>query len=85
MDRKEYITQPQLKRRYAGISDMTVWRWIKAGRLPEPALFGNRNYYDVAELDEADRRAKEQYRRARENAPKHAPPPRKNITETITE
>jgi predicted DNA-binding transcriptional regulator AlpA len=85
MDSKQYLTQTQVKLRYAGISDMTVWRWIRAGRLPEPALFGNRNYFDIAELDEADIRAKEQYRRARENAPKHAPPPRKNNTETVTE
>ncbi|AIC25708.1 hypothetical protein IE4771_CH00547 [Rhizobium etli bv. mimosae str. IE4771] len=74
MDSKRYITQPQVKQRYGSISDMTVWRWIKAGRLPEPALFGNRNYFDISELDEADRRAKEQYRRARAEPPKHTPP-----------
>jgi predicted DNA-binding transcriptional regulator AlpA len=70
---RKYITQPQLKRRYGDISDMTVWRWIKAGRIPEPALFGNRNYFDSDELDEADRRAKADYRRARAKPPIHTP------------
>ncbi|MGR9154843.1 helix-turn-helix transcriptional regulator [Rhizobium leguminosarum] len=78
MDSKRYITQPQLKRRYGSISDMTVWRWIKAGRLPEPALFGNRNYFDISELDEADRRAKEQYRRARAASVTDVAPPHKD-------
>ncbi|MGO7508887.1 helix-turn-helix transcriptional regulator [Rhizobium ruizarguesonis] len=78
MDSKRYITQPQVKQRYGSISDMTVWRWIKAGRLPEPALFGNRNYFDISELDEADRRAKEQYRRARAESGDHTAPLRKN-------
>ncbi|PDS74691.1 helix-turn-helix domain-containing protein [Rhizobium sp. L43] len=80
---KRYLTQPQLRERYGGISDMTVWRWVRTGRIPEPALFGTRNYFDEAELDEADRRAKAEYRRAQAEPPKHGPPPRKNNTETI--
>ncbi|WP_392711305.1 helix-turn-helix transcriptional regulator [Rhizobium ruizarguesonis] len=75
---KKYLTQPQLKERYGNISDMTVWRWIKAGRIPEPALFGNRNYFDVDELDEADRRAKAEYRRAQAEPSKHVPPQLQN-------
>lgn len=82
---KKYLTQPQLKERYGGISDMTVWRWIKAGRISPPALFGNRNYFDVDELDEADRRAKAEYRRAQAEAPKHTPPRLKNTSEANTE
>lgn len=71
---KRFLTQPQLRLRYGNISDMTVWRWIKAGRIPEPALFGNRNYYAEDELDEADRRAKADYRQARGQSSMHRPP-----------
>jgi predicted site-specific integrase-resolvase len=70
---KKYLTQPKVRERY-GVSDMTLSRWVKAGRIPEPALFGNRNYFDEAELDEADRRAKAEYRRARAEPPKHTLP-----------
>jgi hypothetical protein len=80
---KQYLTQPQLRLRYGNISDMTVWRWIKAGRIPAPALFGNRNYYAEDELDEADRRAKAEYRRARLKPPAPTPPHSKlAVTET---
>lgn len=34
-----YLTTAQVAKRY-GISRTTVWRWIKAGRLPEPTLIG---------------------------------------------
>ncbi|QND42410.1 DNA-binding protein [Rhizobium leguminosarum bv. viciae] len=71
---KQYLTQPQLRLRYGNISDMTVWRWIKAGRIPAPALFGNRNYYAEDELDEADRRANADYRRARAQPSMRMPP-----------
>jgi predicted site-specific integrase-resolvase len=71
---KRYLTQPQLRERYGGISDMTVWRWVRDGRIPGPALFANRKYFDEDELDEADRRAKAEYRRARAEPPKHTPP-----------
>ncbi|NEJ06249.1 MULTISPECIES: helix-turn-helix transcriptional regulator [Rhizobium] len=71
---KRYLTQPQLKERYGGISDMTVWRWVRLGRISPPALYGNRNYFDEDELDEADRRAKAEYRRAQAEPSKHVPP-----------
>ncbi|ULR43654.1 DNA-binding protein [Rhizobium sp. K102] len=71
---KRYLTQPQLRERYGGVSDMTIWRWIRAGRIPEPALFANRKYFAEDELDEADRRAKTEYRRAQAEPSKHVPP-----------
>ncbi|ULR46105.1 helix-turn-helix domain-containing protein [Rhizobium sp. K102] len=70
---KQFITRPQVRTRY-NISDMTISRWIRAGRLPEPAQFAHRHYFDEDELDEADRRAKAEYRRARAEPPKHLPP-----------
>lgn len=34
-----YLKTAQVAARY-GISRTTVWRWIKAGRLPEPVMVG---------------------------------------------
>lgn len=75
---KRYLTQPQVKARYGGISDMTVKRRIKARRLPDPLRIGNRNYFDEDELDEKDREAKAEYQRAQAEPPKHMPPQLQN-------
>lgn len=39
------ITQPQLKRLAGDISDMTIWRWRRAGLIPEPSNIRGRNYW----------------------------------------
>ncbi|WP_434711983.1 DNA-binding protein [Rhizobium sp. YTUHZ045] len=70
----KFLTQAQVRERYGNVSNMTIWRWIRAGRIKPPALYGNRNYFEEAELDEADRRAKAEYRRAQAEPPKHTPP-----------
>lgn len=41
------VTQPQLKRIAGGVSDMTVWRWRRAGLLPEPTCVRGRNYWSA--------------------------------------
>ncbi|NEV64143.1 helix-turn-helix transcriptional regulator [Thiorhodococcus minor] len=47
------VTQPQLKRLTGDVSDMTIWRWRRAGIIPEPTSIRGRNYWragDVREL-----------------------------------
>ncbi|WP_198021982.1 helix-turn-helix transcriptional regulator [Algiphilus aromaticivorans] len=39
------VPQPELRRRFGGISDMTVWRWRKDGFLPPPTVIRRRNYW----------------------------------------
>lgn len=39
------VTQSQLKQLAGGISDMTVWRWRRAGIIPEPTNIRGRNYW----------------------------------------
>ena len=34
-----------------GISNMTLWRWIKAGTFPQPIKVGSRNAWTRADLD----------------------------------
>lgn len=41
------ITQPQLKRLTGDVSDMTIWRWRRAGLIPEPTNIRGRNYWRV--------------------------------------
>ena len=39
------ITQSTLRQLAGGVSDMTIWRWRKAGLLPKPTTIRNRNYW----------------------------------------
>jgi len=52
-DLDRLISQTQLRRLFGEISDMTIWRWRKAGLLPQPIVINRRNYYrqsDIAEM-----------------------------------
>ena len=51
---RRYLTAPQVRQRYGGISEMTLWRWVRSGNFPKPRKINNRNYFDEAELDEHD-------------------------------
>jgi hypothetical protein len=41
----ELITQAKAKTLAGGISDMTLWRWRKAGIIPAPLSIRGRNYW----------------------------------------
>ena len=40
-----FITQNEAKNLAGGISDMTLWRWRKAGIIPLPMTIRGRNYW----------------------------------------
>lgn len=44
------VTQPQLKRITGNVSDMTIWRWRRAGLLPEPMSVRGRNYWRARDV-----------------------------------
>ncbi|NVZ11374.1 hypothetical protein HW932_19165 [Allochromatium humboldtianum] len=44
------VTQPQLKRITGNVSDMTIWRWRRAGLLPEPTNIRGRNYWRARDV-----------------------------------
>ena len=44
------ITSGEAKRLAGGISDMTVWRWIRAGIIPSPLKIRGRNYWRRSEF-----------------------------------
>lgn len=74
----KYLTRPQVRERYGSVSDITIKRWINAGRIPAPLLIGNRHYFPETELDEYDRRHAAAFRRAQAEPPKHTPPQLRN-------
>jgi predicted DNA-binding transcriptional regulator AlpA len=47
----ELIALPVLRRRLGGISRVTVWRGVRAGRLPAPVRVGGRVLWSSAEID----------------------------------
>ena len=51
-----WLTDREVAARY-GVSRITVWRWAKAGRLPDPHKIGpNTARWNAAELDALDAR-----------------------------
>ncbi len=51
-----YLSAPQVCRRY-GISDMTLWRWLRDEKMafPEPMVRNRRRYFLEADLAEWER------------------------------
>ncbi len=58
MSTERLIAQPELRRLFGGVSDMTVWRWREAGLLPAPIVIRRRNYYTESDIAEAQERLK---------------------------
>jgi len=54
-----YETAPQVRKRYGGISDTTLWRWTRevSRGFPQPIYIGARRYFAVADLDAFERRS----------------------------
>lgn len=40
----KFFSDPELRRRYGGCSNMSLWRWRQAGLLAQPTQFNGRNY-----------------------------------------
>jgi len=55
---KVYLTAGQVRARYGGISDMTLFRWIRDPDLgfPPPTYINDRRYWEDGPLDEFDAR-----------------------------
>ena len=55
---KQYITRKNVRRRYDGISEMTLWRWEHDEKLGFPYAIdiNGRKYYDLAEVEAWERK-----------------------------
>jgi predicted DNA-binding transcriptional regulator AlpA len=51
--RKRYITSRQLRARYGGVSEMTIWRWLHDPRLnfPKPIVINRRRLWELSLLE----------------------------------
>jgi predicted DNA-binding transcriptional regulator AlpA len=49
-----YLSTPQVLARYGGISEMTLWRWMKNDDFPSPRWIHNRRYWVESECDAWD-------------------------------
>ncbi|WP_189453901.1 helix-turn-helix transcriptional regulator [Cognatilysobacter bugurensis] len=45
------IAASTVRRQFGGISDMTVWRWVQKGLLPEPIKINGRNYWRESDVE----------------------------------
>ncbi len=54
--RATYGTAKQVRERYGGISDMTLWRWLRDPNLqfPKPIVINGRRYWRWDKLDAFD-------------------------------
>jgi predicted DNA-binding transcriptional regulator AlpA len=52
---ERFLTSKQVHERYGNISRMTLWRWVKAGNLPEPGYIGKRQFWREDALPEPRR------------------------------
>lgn len=49
-DAETLITSAEVRRLAAGISDMSLWRWIRKGIIPAPMMIERRRYWRRAEI-----------------------------------
>jgi predicted DNA-binding transcriptional regulator AlpA len=49
----EFLTANQVRQRFGGISDMTLWRWMRDQRVafPAPLVINRRRYFRAAEIE----------------------------------
>jgi predicted DNA-binding transcriptional regulator AlpA len=57
LTRAVYLTATQVRARYGGVSDMTLWRWLRDKDLcfPKPCRINRLRYWKDSELTEWER------------------------------
>lgn len=53
MQTDSLVTSKTVKHRFGDVSDMTLWRWVKDGKLPQPIKINKRNYWAESTISEA--------------------------------
>ena len=48
-----YVRAPSLLKRW-DISDMTLWRWLQAGKLPQPKYINGKRVWLQSEIEQAE-------------------------------
>lgn len=52
-----HMTGPQMLMRFGGISEMTLWRWLRDPTLnfPKPLVINRRRYWRVVDIEKWER------------------------------
>lgn len=52
-----YLSAKQVRERYGGISDMSLWRWLRDGELnfPQPIRINGRRFWRLSALEAFER------------------------------
>jgi predicted DNA-binding transcriptional regulator AlpA len=45
-----FLSSQQVRSRYGGISDMTLWKWLKDDGYPKPMTMGTRRYWRLSDI-----------------------------------
>jgi predicted DNA-binding transcriptional regulator AlpA len=55
---EQYVTSRQVKARYGGVSDMTIWRWLRDRNLnfPQPLVINGRRLWRLDALEDWEAR-----------------------------
>ncbi len=61
MKSRRLLSAKQTRERYGGISDMTLWRWLRDPDLgfPQPTYINGRRFFDEAAQDDFDNRQRQ--------------------------
>lgn len=53
----QYLTAQQVRVRFGGISDMTLWRWLRDDRLafPKPIVINGRRFFSCEQVENFER------------------------------
>lgn len=51
MQNERFLTTKQVRERYGNVSRMTLYRWRKAGKIPEPQQIGERPMWKLSDLE----------------------------------
>lgn len=52
-----YLTARQVRARYGGVSDQTIWRWLHDQKVgfPQPTVISKRRYWRLIQLESWER------------------------------
>ena len=45
------LSSRTVKANFDGISDITIWRWVRDNKLPKPIKIGRRNFWRKSDID----------------------------------
>jgi len=54
----DFLTANQVRQRFGGISDMSLWRWMHDERVgfPQPLVINRRRYFRLADVEAFEKR-----------------------------